>query len=88
MKNKTRVTLIEPIDSDPYYAVQVYTFQKFWYWSCVRCYIFKWGHDGLYSRETAEQDALELAKRLEDGGKPKETIIYQSEDESVLPSQN
>jgi len=88
MKVKTRVTLIEPIDNDPYYSVQMYTFQGIWYWSTIRCFCFRWGQDGVWSKEKAEEDALELAKRLEDGGKAKETIIYQSEDESILPSQN
>ena len=88
MKNKVKIVLTEPIDNDPYYSVQVYVFHSVWYWSTVRCFSFRWGQTGIWAREKAEQDALELAKRLEDGGKPKETIIYQSEDESVLPSQN
>ena len=87
MKNKTRVVLTEPIDGDPYYSVQLYTYKQVWYWSTIRCISFRYNGDGIWSQERAQADALDLAKRLEEKGEGKETVVYQT-DESLFYSKN
>ena len=87
MKNKTRVLLTEPIDGDPYYSVQIYTYKQVWYWSTIRCITFRDGGEGIWSKERAFADAIDLAQRLEEKGNVRETVVYQTP-ESSLPTAN
>ena len=84
MKNKTRVLHVDNFSSQPHYAVQIYKNQGGGYWSTCRVLLY----DGNKTKSEVELEAIEFAQRLESQPEKTETIIYQSEDESTIPSPN
>ena len=74
---KAKVTLVEPIDRDPYYAVY-YQITEEKMWNIAKVFSFRHEGSGLWDKEKNLADAMELAKRIESNPGETEITIYES----------
>lgn len=77
---KSRVTLVEPIDRDPFYAVHYQT-KDSEPWSIAKVFTFRLTTEeegSVWSQEKNLAAAMELAKRIELNSGETSIIIYET----------
>lgn len=76
---KSRVTLVEPIDTDPFYAVHYQT-KDSGQWIVAKVFNFRLNTEesSIWSQEKNLAGAMELAKRIELSSGETSIIIYET----------
>lgn len=87
MKNKVRVTIVEQFGENPYYKIQIYDGSTNT-WSTIKTYSYELGPNGYRSKVDAEKLTMEFVNRIENDNLKVETIVYETGQESSIPSQN
>lgn len=74
---KAKVTLVEPIDRDPFYAVY-YQLAGKEDWNIAKVFAFKPNGEGIWDKEKNLSEAMELVKRIESNPGQTEVTIYET----------
>ena len=74
---KAKVTLVEPIDRDPFYSVH-YQITEDRGWNIAKVFSFRPDGEGIWGQEKNLSDAMELAKRIESKPGETEIVIYET----------
>lgn len=75
---KAKVTLVEPIDRDPFYAVY-YQVSEEKEWNMAKVFSFRAGEEtGIWGQEENLAHAMDLAKRIESNPGQTEVTIYET----------